>query len=151
MISIIAAIGKNREIGKNGGLIWQLPGDMKYFKEMTLGHKVLMGRKTFESIPGGKGLSGRENIVLSRKNDNTDMVVEKLRELDEEVFVIGGGSIYKMMLPFAERLYLTEIDATDMAADTFFPDFNRDDYERVETGKGSDHGINYVFARYDKK
>lgn len=151
MFSIIAAVGKNREIGKNGGLIWRLPGDMKFFKEKTLGSTVLMGRKTFESIPGGKGLPGRENVVLSRKNGDVDEILNRLRKLEEEVFVIGGGSIYQMMLPYSERLYLTEIDATDESADTFFPDFDHEKYNRVELGKGEDNGIKYTFVRYDKK
>ena len=95
MFSIISAVGKNREIGKKGGLIWHLPGDMKYFKEKTMNHKVLMGRKTFESIPGGKGLPGRENIVLSRKNGDADEIIRGLATASEEIFIIGGGSIYE--------------------------------------------------------
>lgn len=151
MFSIIAAIGKNREIGKNGGLIWRLPGDMKFFKEKTLGHTVLMGRKTFESIPGGKGLPGRKNVVLSRKNGDAEQILAELGGLDEEVFVIGGGSVYETMLPRCERLYLTEVDAGDKDADTFFPDFDISAYNRVELGKGEDNGITYTFVRYDKK
>ena len=151
MFSIIAAVGKNREIGKNGGLIWRLPGDMKFFKEKTLGHTVLMGRKTYESIPGGKGLPGRKNVVLSRKNGDAEQILAELDGLDEEVFVIGGGSIYEMMLPRCERLYLTEVDAEDKDADTFFPDFDISAYNWVEIGKGEDNGITYTFVRYDKK
>lgn len=151
MFSIIAAVGKNREIGKKGGLIWHLPGDMKYFRDTTLGHTVVMGRKTYESIPGGKGLPDRKNVVLSRKNGDAGRIVEELGNLDEEVFVIGGGSIYEMFLPLSERLYLTEIEAEDMEADTFFPEFDKSLYNRVEIDKGEDDGINYTFVRYDKK
>ena len=151
MFSIIAAVGKNREIGKKGGLIWHLPGDMKYFKDVTSGHTVLMGRKTYESIPGGKGLPGRKNVVLSRKNGDAGRIVEELGNLDEEVFVIGGGSIYEMFLPLSERLYLTEIEAEDAEADTFFPEFDKSQYNRVEIDKGEDDGITYTFVRYDKK
>ena len=151
MFSIIAAVGKNRELGKDGKLIWHLPGDMKYFKEVTSGHTVLMGRKTYESIPGGKGLPGRKNVVLSRKNGDAEQILAELGGLDEEVFVIGGGSVYEMMLPRCERLYLTEVDAEDKAADTFFPDFDTSAYNRVEIGKGEDNGITYTFVRYDKK
>lgn len=151
MFSIIAAVGKNREIGKKGGLIWHLPGDMKYFKDVTSGHTVLMGRKTYESIPGGKGLPGRKNVVLSRKNGDAGRIVEELGNLDEEVFVIGGGSIYEMFLPLSERLYLTEIEAEDAEADTFFPEFDKNLYNRVEIDKGEDDGITYTFVRYDKK
>lgn len=151
MLSIIAAVGKNREIGKKGGLIWHLPGDMKYFRDTTLGHTVVMGRKTYESIPGGKGLPGRKNVVLSRKNGDAGRIVEELGNLDEEVFVIGGGSIYEMFLSLSERLYLTEIEAEDAEADTFFPEFDKNLYNRVEIDKGEDDGINYTFVRYDKK
>ena len=139
MFSIIAAVGKNREIGKKGGLIWHLPGDMKYFKDVTSGHTVLMGRKTYESIPGGKGLPGRKNVVLSRKNGDAGRIVEEL------------GSIYEMFLPLSERLYLTEIEAEDAEADTFFPEFDKNLYNRVEIDKGEDDGITYTFVRYDKK
>lgn len=151
MLLIIAAVGKNREIGKNGGLIWHLPGDLKYFKEKTLGRKILMGRKTFESLPGGKGLPGRDNIVLSRKNGNADEIIRQLEELDEEVFVIGGGSVYEHLLPLCKTLYLTEIDAEENDADTFFPEFDKSNFEREEIGRGMDNGINYVFARYIRK
>lgn len=148
--SIIAAVGKNGEIGKNGSLIWHLPGDMKYFKEKTMGHTVLMGRKTFESIPGGKGLSGRKNVVLSRKNGDAEALIRELACANEEIFVIGGGSIYKKMLPFCQTLYLTEVVATDDDADTFFPKFDKTKYHMMEIGKGEDHGIGYTFMRYDK-
>ena len=151
MFSIIAAVGKNREIGKKGGLIWHLPGDMKYFKETTTGRTVLMGRKTFESIPGGKGLPGRKNVVLSRKNGDADSIVRELACSNDEIFVIGGGSIYEKMLPYSERLYLTEIDASDADADTFFPDFDKSKYNRVVLGEGEDNGIKYSFVRYDRK
>lgn len=151
MFSIIAAVGKNKELGKNGSLIWHLPGDMKYFKEKTLGHKVIMGRKTFESIPGGKGLPERENIVLSRKNGDADEIIRGLATASEEIFVVGGGSIYKKMLPFCQRLYLTEVEAEEPAADTFFPEFDENRYNRMIVGEGEDNGIKYTFAQYDLK
>lgn len=151
MFSIIAAVGRNREIGKKGGLIWRLSGDMKYFKDTTLGHTVVMGRKTYESIPGGKGLPGRKNVVLSRKNGDVKQIIDELLKSPEEVFVIGGGSVYEMLLPFSDRLYLTEIDAEDKEADTFFPEFDKSLYNRVEIRKGEDNGIAYTFVRYDKK
>lgn len=151
MFSIIAVVGKNRELGKKGGLIWRLPGDMKFFREKTLGHKVVMGRKTYESIPGGKGLEGRENIVLSRKSGDAEAIIRELACSNEEVFVAGGGSVYQKMLPYSARLYLTEVDAADAEADTFFPEFDKDKYTRVELGKGEDNGIKYTFSQYDKK
>jgi dihydrofolate reductase len=151
MFSIIAAVGKNREIGKNGGLIWRLPGDLKYFKEKTMGKTVLMGRKTYESIPGGKGLTGRKNVVLSRKNGDAEAIIRELACSNEEIFVIGGGSIYEKMLPFCQRLYLTEIDASDVEADTFFPEFDKTKYNRMVVGEGEDDGIKYTFCQYDKR
>ncbi len=151
MFSIIAAVGKNREIGKKGGLIWHLPGDMKFFKEKTMGRTVLMGRKTYESIPGGKGLPGRKNIVLSRKNGNADEIIRGLATDTAEIFVIGGGSIYEKMLPFCQRIYLTEVEAEDVQADTFFPEFDKSKYTKVELGKGEDNGIKYTFVQYDRK
>ncbi len=151
MFSIIAAVGKNREIGKRGGLIWRLPGDLKYFKEKTMGKTVLMGRKTYESIPGGKGLAGRKNVVLSRKNGDAEAIIRELACSNEEIFVIGGGSIYEKMLPFCQRLYLTEIDASDAGADTFFPEFDKTKYNRMVVGEGEDDGIEYTFCQYDKK
>lgn len=151
MFSIIAAVGKNREIGKKSGLVWRLPGDLKYFKEKTMGKTVVMGRKTYESIPGGKGLSGRKNVVLSRKNGDAEAVIRELACSNEEIFVIGGGSIYEKMLPFCQRLYLTEIDASDAEADTFFPEFDKSSYNRLVVGEGEDHGIRYTFCQYDKK
>ena len=112
---------------------------------------ILMGRKTFESIPGGKGLPNRENIVLSRKNGDADEIVRSLATSGEEIFVIGGGSIYKKMLPYCQRLYLTEIDAEDATADTFFPEFDENKYSRLVVGEGEDHGIKYTFTQYDLK
>ncbi len=158
--SIIAAIGKNRELGKEGRLIFRLPTDMKFFKQTTMGHPVLMGRKTFESLPAM--LPGRHHYVLTRNldfaKDNPDItVVSDLNEFidrtaksSEEIFVIGGGMVYWEMLKYADRLYLTEVEAEDGAADTFFPEFDKTKYNRVELGKGEDNGIKFTFVRYDK-
>ena len=135
-ISMIAAVGKNLELGKNNDLIWHFKEDMKFFKETTMGHPVIMGRKTFESLP--KALPGRKNIVLSAnpeyKADGAEVVTSveeaiKLAEAeDTDAFVIGGGRIYTEFLPYADNLYLTEINAECPDADTYFPDFNKSDY-----------------------
>ena len=135
-ISMIAAVGKNLELGKNNDLIWHFKEDMKFFKETTMGHPVIMGRKTFESLP--KALPGRKNIVISTnpeyKADGAEVVtsVEEAIKLAEEentdAFVIGGGRIYTEFLPYADNLYLTEINAECPDADTYFPDFNKSDY-----------------------
>lgn len=135
-ISMIAAVGKNLELGKNNDLIWHFKEDMKFFKETTMGHPVIMGRKTFESLP--KALPGRKNIVISAnpkyKADGAEVVTSveeaiKLAETeDTDAFVIGGGRIYNEFLPYADNLYLTEINAECPDADTYFPDFNKSDY-----------------------
>lgn len=135
-ISMIAAVGKNLELGKNNDLIWHFKEDMKFFKETTMGHPVIMGRKTFESLP--KALPGRKNIVISAnpeyKADGAEVVTSveeaiKLAEAeDTDAFVIGGGRIYTEFLPYADNLYLTEINAECPDADTYFPDFNKSDY-----------------------
>lgn len=135
-ISMIAAVGKNLELGKNNDLIWHFKEDMKFFKETTMGHPVIMGRKTFESLP--KALPGRKNIVISAnpeyKADGAEIVTSveeaiKLAEAENaDAFVIGGGRIYAEFLPYADNLYLTEINAECPDADTYFPDFNKSDY-----------------------
>lgn len=135
-ISMIAAVGKNLELGKNNDLIWHFKEDMKFFKETTMGHPVIMGRKTFESLP--KALPGRKNIVISAnpeyKADGAEVVTsveEAIKHAEAEntdAFVIGGGRIYTEFLPYADNLYLTEINAEYPDADTYFPDFNKSDY-----------------------
>ena len=135
-ISMIAAVGKNLELGKNNDLIWHFKEDMKFFKKTTMGHPVIMGRKTFESLP--KALPGRKNIVISAnpeyKADGAEVVTSveeaiKLAETeDTDAFVIGGGRIYNEFLPYPDNLYLTEINAECPDADTYFPDFNKSDY-----------------------
>ena len=159
MISLIAAIGKNRELGKDGELLYHLPEDMKFFKKTTMGHPILMGRKTFESI--GRALPGRTNYVVSSHPETLPDGVEPVRELrqfleswqesEEELFVIGGGMVYFEALRYADRLYLTEVEAEAPAADTFFPKFDKSKYERTELGKGEQDGVIYTFVRYDKK
>jgi len=133
IISIIAAIGKNNEIGKGNELLCRLPADMKRFKTLTSGHTVVMGRKTFESLPNG-ALPNRRNIVVSR---NPDLVIEGvevgssldhalLKCIDEtEVFIIGGAQIYAQALSAADKLYITRIHADFPEADVFFPFIDR--------------------------
>lgn len=122
-MNIIAAIGKNRELGKNNTLLWNLRDDMKYFRDITMGHTVVMGRRTYESI--GKPLQGRKNIVVS--TTLVDPHVQVVAELSQtlalpEVFVIGGAQLFREALPHATLLYLTLIDAT-ATADVYFPPF----------------------------
>ena len=132
IISLIAVLGKNNEIGKGNELLCHLPADLKRFKTITLGHTVIMGRKTFDSLPKGL-LPNRRNIIISRDPELKIKGAEVYSSLDYaflkaindvEVFIIGGAQIYAQTLPFADRLYLTKIHAAFPEADTFFPSIN---------------------------
>lgn len=136
-INIICALTDNRAIGMHGKLIYHLPADLKHFKELTTGHTIIMGRKTFESLPKG-ALPNRRNVVITRQINFTAPNIEVFHSLDEafssckkdeDVFIIGGESIYVAALPLAHRLCLTHIHATPNEADTFFPCFNFSDWE----------------------
>lgn len=160
-LSIIAAIGKNNELGKNNDLIWRFKDDMKFFKEMTMGHHMIMGRKTFESLP--KLLDGRKHLVLTRSNlkfpEEVDVYksvgefIDAYKDSEEEVFDIGGATIYKELLEYASKLYLTEIDAEDKEADVYFPDFDKNDFDRQELTCFQDEktGINYKHVLYKRR
>jgi dihydrofolate reductase len=161
-IAIVVAIGKNRELGLGGKLLWHIPDDLKRFKALTLGHPVIMGRKTFESIVAqlGKPLPGRTNIVVTRDADwnyegvvvahSLEEALAKAKELDKEEIHIGGGAdIYKQALPFVDKLYLTLID-DEKEADTFFPP-----YEHLFTKKLSEEvreldGLRYRWVDLEK-
>ncbi len=157
MFSLIAAIGQNRELGKNGQLIFHLKDDMNFFRETTSNHKVVMGRKTWESLPSK--LKNRKNIVISRHDfsgpdqivHNLAQFIKKHQNTDEEIFIIGGGSIYSTFLPHAQNLYLTEISASDLAADTFFPKFDQTKYNKTLIRKGTENGLNYSISKYTLK
>jgi dihydrofolate reductase len=137
-ISLIAAIGSNRELGKDGELIWRIPEDMKRFKDLTMGHPVIMGRKTWESLPEKyRPLPGRTNIVVTRQAGyvaegaavvdglSDAFLVAADAEGANETFIIGGGEIYASALPYATRLYLTLVDAS-AEADAFFPEYENE-------------------------
>ncbi|MEK7564476.1 MAG: dihydrofolate reductase [Patescibacteria group bacterium] len=164
MISIIAAIGKNNELGKGNDLLWKLPADMKHFRETTKGHTVIMGRKTFESI--GKALPNRRNIIITRdkkyKVDGTE-IAHSLEDAlarartplaeGEEIFIIGGGEIYKQAFDFTDKLYITHIDAEDKKSDTFFPEIIPivwNETSHKEHKKDSENPFNYTFSIYEK-
>lgn len=156
-ISMIAAIGKNLELGKSNDLIWHFKEDMKFFKETTTGHTVIMGRKTFESLP--KALPNRTNIVISSNKDYTAegaLVVssadEAIKSADgDEVFIIGGGRVYSEFLPLADKLYLTEIDDSCNDADTFFPSFVKSLYDREQLSHFDVNGTEFSHILYTKK
>jgi dihydrofolate reductase len=145
IITIVVAVGQKNEIGGSGDLLWVLPKDMSHFKNITWGHHVLMGRKTFESIPGKfRPLAGRPNIVVSRdpslKSEGCKNVttIEEGIEFakingEEELMIIGGGEIYKLLYPMTDRIYLTRVHHTFPEADTHFPEIEMDKWETVNT------------------
>ena len=158
MISIIAAVARNRAIGYENKLIYWLPNDLKRFKALTTGHTIIMGRNTFLSLPKG-ALPNRRNIVLTRSQkafpgcDVYTSLEEALAhcDKDEDVYIIGGASVYRQALPLADRLCLTEINDTPEKADTFFPPYDdwkeisREDHEKDER-----HEYEYSFVDYIK-
>lgn len=158
-LNIIAAIGQNNELGFNNNLIWHLSGDMKFFKEKTINHTIIMGRKTFESLP--KLLPKRKHIVLSRKYINIKGVevyhniqtfLNAYHNTDEEIFNIGGATLYKALLKYTDNLYLTEIEATSKA-DVYFPNFNKDEYisQVLDTKEDEQTGIKYKHVLYKRR
>lgn len=156
--SIIAAVGKNRELGKKGGLCFNIPGDLRFFKETTMGHPIFMGYNTWKSLP--RKLPGRTHYVLTHHPedlpDDKDVIAitdlaSFITEAPEDTFVIGGGRVYAEMLPYAEKLYLTEVDAEDEAADTFFPEFDPNNYRREIIKEGADNDLAYHHVLYTKK
>ena len=156
MISIIAAVAKNRAIGYKNKLIYWLPNDLKRFKALTTGHTIIMGRNTFLSLPKG-ALPNRRNIVLSRtqKNfpgcDTYTSLEEALKHCtpEEDIYIIGGASVYQQALPMADRLCLTEIDDTPAKADTFFPPYDEwKEESREDHPKDERHDYPYAFVDY---
>ena len=161
MITIVVAMGKNREIGVDNQLLWHLPKDLKHFKELTSGHPIIMGRKTYESI--GKPLPNRTNIVISRKNDWFEegiLIVGSIKEalkfakkIDENVFVIGGGTIYEQTIDLADQLEITLVDAT-LGADTYFPKIDKKIWQKTQETcheKDEKNQYDFCFQTFTKK
>ena len=159
MISIIAAIGKNGELGKNNNLIWYLPGDLKFFKDITSNHKVIMGLNTYNSI--GRALPNRKNVVLTDdknkvkdKNlivyDKIEKMIEKELKDSNENFIIGGASLYKYFYNIADKMYLTLIDAEDNSADTYFPKINYNEWKQTEIGENEENNIKYKHILFER-
>lgn len=159
MISIIAAIGKNNEIGKDNKMPWHLPNDLHYFKETTLNHPVIMGRKTYESI--GRPLPKRKNIVISKQRlDLPDGMlqikgiedIKKLTKQYEQIFIIGGATIYEQTIDLADRLFITRINEAFLA-DTFFPKIDLTKWHKVSSKKGlrdKENDYDYEFIIYER-
>lgn len=162
MLSIIVAIANNNVIGKDNKLIWHLPEDLKRFKRLTTGHTIIMGRKTFESL--GRVLPNRKHVVLCNdaklniENENVEVLsdinmLDKYMESEEENFVIGGATIYKLLLPKAQKLYITKINET-FDGDAFFPEIKEEEWKVVSKEKGlqnENNPYNYEYINYERK
>ena len=160
MLSIIVAKAKNNIIGKENKLIWHLPEDLKHFKELTTGHTIIMGRKTFESL--GRALPNRKHVVFSQNPDfkvddeNVEIVhsmlqIQEYIENEEENFVIGGAMIYNLLMPYVTKLYVTQINK-DFEGDTFFPKIDENVWKEVSREKGlknEENNLDYEFIMYE--
>ena len=158
-VSIIVAIDDKRGIGKNNRLPWHIPEDLKRFRRLTSGHTIIMGRKTFESI--SRVLPGRTNIIITRNPQyqaegalvvlSLDEAIEKAKEIDDqEVFIIGGGEIFKQALPITDKLYLTLIDAHANEADIFFPEYKEDFTKKTFEEEGVEGDLKYTWLDLER-
>lgn len=160
MISLVVAIGRNRAIGKDNQLLWHLPEDLKNFKKLTMGSVLVMGRKTFESI--GRPLPGRVTIVITRNSDlnvegaqissSLDHALDLARELapDKEVYIVGGGEIYRQSINRCDRIYLSEVDLSP-EADTFFPEFSGYRLTSSETHEAYDEFPAWTYQIWERE
>ena len=162
MLSIIVSKAKNNIIGKDNRIIWDLPEDTKHFKELTTGHTIIMGRKTFESLE--EVLPDRKHIIFSQNpdfkvnNEHVQVVhslleIQELIEKQEEAFIIGGSMIYNLLMPYVKKMYVTEIDQ-EFEGDTFFPKINTDIWKETERTKGiknESNNLDYDFVIYERK
>ena len=161
MLSLIVAISENNAIGKAGDLLCHLPNDLKHFKELTTGATVVMGKKTFFSLPR-RPLPNRRNIVLTRDKDfaydNTEVAhsiqeLQSMIQADEQVFIIGGGEVYRQFMPLVDLLEITHIHHTWEDADTFFPEIDSTVWECISEERhepDEKHTFAYTFATYNK-
>jgi len=160
-ISIIAAMGKEREIGFENKLLWRLPNDMKFFRSTTMGKPILVGRKTYESF-GGKPLPGRKNIVITEDQNyqsdgativhNIDDALNAAQQA-EEIMIIGGASFYEQLLPRANRLYITYVDG-NFTADSWFPAFDESEWSEISREKHAadeKNAYDHEFVVYERK
>lgn len=161
-LSIIAALAQNNAIGNENKLLYWLPNDLKRFKALTTGHTVIMGRRTFESLPKG-ALPNRRNIVLSRQTGilfegaecfgSLDEALEQCRP-DEEIFIMGGASIYRQALPVASKLYITYIEDTPSSADAYFPAIRPEEWKEIKRDAhpvDEKHLFPYTFIDYERR
>jgi dihydrofolate reductase len=160
-ISAIAAIGvHNLALGKNNDIMWHIPTDQRYFRDTTFGHVVIMGRKTYEQIDK-KPLKGRTNIVVTTKTDlhtpdfifvhRVEEALKKAREIEkEEIFIVGGGEIYTLFLPYTNKLYLTLIEGDFADADAFFPDYSHIFTKEISRKTAHENGYTFHFVELEK-
>ncbi len=161
MTTIVVAMGEKNEIGNENQLLWHLPKDLKHFKELTSGHPVIMGRKTYESI--GKPLPNRTNIVISGKKDWFEegiLIVGSVKEalkfakkIDEDIFIIGGGTIYEQTIDFADKLEVTLVK-TSLEADTFFPKINGKKWKKANEichERDEKNQYDFCFQTFERK
>ena len=159
-ITMIASVGKNLEIGKNNQLLWPIKEDLKFFKEQTMGKPIVMGMSTFESMNRRK-LPGRQSVILTRKNielDNDIIIIHSIDELlnyieeyNDEVMIIGGATVYAQMLNYSNKLVLTEVEKECNDADSYFPEFNKDEWSREVLNELEENNIKYKHLIYTKK
>jgi dihydrofolate reductase len=160
MITIVAAAAENNALGKDNDLIWRLPDDFKRFKALTSYHHIIMGRKTFESFP--KPLPNRKHVVITRQENYKNETIEVVHSLEEaiqfsstedQVFIIGGGEIYKQALPFANKIELTRVHG-EFEADAFFPEIDEEKWDLVNSefhDKDEKHKYSFSYLTYTKK
>ena len=158
MIIIIAAIGKNNELGKDNKLLWHLPSDLKFFKQKTLGKTIVMGKNTFESLP--KVLPNRKSVVLSHieidvPNDvivfyDLNELINYVKSVNDDVYIIGGAQMYKQFLELSDMMYLTEVDYS-CEADVFFPKFNKSEWDSTCLKEVEENNIKFKHMQYVKK
>lgn len=161
-LSFIVAVAQNGAIGKNNDLLWHLSSDLKRFKKLTTGHPVVMGRRTWESLPK-RPLPGRRNIVFTQNPDfkaegaevvhSVNGLFKALEGCDDEVFVMGGAAIYQLLLPFTKRLYVTRI-YRDFDGDVYFPVIDMSEFTLVKLGDpmfDEESGLDYAYEEYDRK
>ena len=162
MLSIIVAIAKNNAIGKDNKLLWHLPEDLKRFKRLTTGHNIIMGRKTFESL--GRVLPNRHHIILCNdaklniEDENVEILddiskLDKYINSEEENFVIGGATMYKLLMPYVKKMYITEIDK-EFDGDVYFPEISLNEWNATEREKGpqdNENDFEYEYVTYERK
>ena len=162
MLTIIVAIANENVIGKDNQLIWHLPEDLKRFKELTSGHKIIMGRRTFESL--GRVLPNRKHIILCNdmemniEDENVEILsdismLDKYINSEEECFVIGGATIYKLLMPYSNKMYITKIDK-DFVGDVYFPEIKEEEWKEVDRKKGlknEENPFDYDYITYVRK